>query len=122
MVDAQARPTIDRDLANLSKRVGWVKRSGARATLAPEMLAGMVSLVVICVIVGSGAAAFALYLGITMHAAAEVERYFLTLLVAAALFVAGFQYIEGYALRQLYLLRWQLTRVAATWAITLSLL
>src|SRR5438132_5593925 len=86
------------------------------------MLVGLLRAVDICVVVGTGALVFAVYLGVTMDPVAELERYFLTSLLTAVLFVAGFHYIEGYALRQLSMLRWQLTRVAATWAVSVSVL
>jgi Undecaprenyl-phosphate glucose phosphotransferase len=96
----------------------WPRHSRGRAVLTPEMLVGIVWMVDILLVVGASAVAFALYLGVTEHHAAELERYLLTSLLGAAVFVAGFQYIEGYTLRRLSMLRWQLTRSGAIWAIT----
>jgi hypothetical protein len=72
--------------------------------------------------VGVSTAAFALCLGIVLHAAAELERYLLTSLLAAALFVFGFRYLQGDTLERFSRLRWQLTRTAATWAMTVGVL
>jgi Undecaprenyl-phosphate glucose phosphotransferase len=100
----------------------WRRHPRGRAVLTPEMLVGIVMMVDILLVVGASAVAFALYLGVTELHAAELERYFLTSLLGAAMFVAGFQYIEGYTLRRLSMLRWQLTRSGTTWAITTAAL
>jgi Undecaprenyl-phosphate glucose phosphotransferase len=91
-------------------------------TLSPEILVGIVRVTDACVILGTGVAVFMLYFGLRLDFITEVERYFLTSLLAAMLFVAGFHRIEGYSVKQLRMLRWQLTRVAAVWALTISLL
>lgn len=93
-----------------------------RLSLSPQIAIGVVKAIDLCVVIISSAGAFALYLGVAMHSAAEAERYFLTSLLAAILFAVGFQYIDGYALPQLRMLRWQLTRSAAVWAITMGFL
>src|SRR6266446_4635797 len=95
---------------------------GRTVTLSPEMVAKMVKVIDFLAIMTAAAGAFAFYLGLTTHSAAEVERYLLTSSLAATLFVTGFRYIEGYTLMQLRMLRWQLTRAAAIWAITISIL
>jgi Undecaprenyl-phosphate glucose phosphotransferase len=98
------------------------RRRRGRPTLSPEMLVGIVRAADILVVVGASIAAFALHLGVTRHPKTEVERYFLTSLLSAALFVAGFQYVGGYTITRLSQLRWQLTRCAATWAVTAAAL
>jgi Undecaprenyl-phosphate glucose phosphotransferase len=106
----------------------WLRRSGGPAVLTPEMLVGIVRVADFLLVVGASAAAFSLYravtqdLGVTEYSVTELEHYFLTSLLAAAVFVAGFQYIEGYTLGQLSMLRWQLTRGGATWAVTVAAL
>jgi Undecaprenyl-phosphate glucose phosphotransferase len=90
--------------------------------LSPEIVAGMARVVDFCLVPIASGVAFALYLHATLYSAAVIERYFLTSLLAAALFVAGFQRIGGYALKQLSILHWQLTRVAAVWAIVMAVL
>jgi Undecaprenyl-phosphate glucose phosphotransferase len=88
------------------------------------MLVGIVRMLDILLVVGASAAAFSLYLGVSEYRAApaELERYFLTALLGAGLFVAGFHYIEGYTLQRLSRLRWQLTRGAAIGAATAAAL
>jgi Undecaprenyl-phosphate glucose phosphotransferase len=87
-------------------------------SLSPEIAVGVVKAMDFCLVIASSAGAFALYLGTS----AVRERYLLTSLLAAILFIAGFQYIDGYTFRQLRMLRWQLTRTAAVWAITIGVL
>jgi Undecaprenyl-phosphate glucose phosphotransferase len=82
----------------------------------------MVRLIDFGLVLGAGAVAFALYLGIALHSPAEWERYLLTSIVAATLFVTGFQHIGGYTLKQLSMLRWQLTRAGSIWAVIVSIL
>jgi Undecaprenyl-phosphate glucose phosphotransferase len=105
-----------------------LRRSKGSAVLTPEMLVGIVRMADFLTVVAASAAAFSLYLfvtshlGVTRYPVAELERYFLTSLFGAALFVAGFQYLEGYTLQRLSMLKWQLTRSGATWAITVAAL
>jgi Undecaprenyl-phosphate glucose phosphotransferase len=118
----QIQQNLDRRLPTSELEEQGCNGSRERVFLAPEMVGGVLRVVDICLVVGASGAAFALYLGVTMHSAAELERYLLSSLVAAALFVTGFQYIEGYTLKQLSMLRWQVTRASATWAITVAVL
>jgi Undecaprenyl-phosphate glucose phosphotransferase len=90
--------------------------------LAPEMVVAMVRATDLFLVASAAVGAVALYYGVTGHAVAEVELCFLGALLAAVLFVAGFQRIGGYNLKQLSMLRWQLTRAAAMWAVTISVL
>jgi Undecaprenyl-phosphate glucose phosphotransferase len=105
-----------------STRGHGLRQFSQPGALSPEILVGIVRVIDVCVVVGTGAAVYILYLGGRIASATEGERYFLTSLLAAMLFVAGFQRIEGYSVRQLRMLRWQLTRVAAVWAIAISAL
>jgi Undecaprenyl-phosphate glucose phosphotransferase len=89
---------------------------------SPEIVVGIVIVADFCLVLAAAAGVFALYLGVALQSATEWERYLLTALLAAVLFVAGFVWIDGYALRQLLMLRWQLTRAAAMWAIIISAL
>jgi Undecaprenyl-phosphate glucose phosphotransferase len=81
-------------------------------------MAGIVKAIDLCVIVGATVAMFAREGGVAMASAAAVDRDLLTSLLAAILFIAGFQRIGGYKLAQLVSLRWQLTRTTAVWAMT----
>ena len=114
--------SVDRSGLNQPKKRNGLRRSGRRGPLSPELLVGIVRLMDACVVVGTGAVVFILYLSRGPDFATEAERYFLTSLLAATLFMVGFQHIEGYSVRQLRMLRWQLTRAAAVWAIVVSLL
>src|SRR5580658_10069750 len=105
-----------------STRGHGLRQFSRLGVLSPEILVGIVRVIDVCVVVGTGAAVYFIYLGSGVVSATEAERYFLTSLLAAMLFVAGFQRIEGYSVRQLRMLRWQLARVAAVWAIAISAL
>ncbi len=70
-----------------------------------------------CLVLISSAGALALYQGAAVYSAAERERYLLTSLLAAILFVAGFQHLGGYTFRQLRM-RGIVRLVIARWAHT----
>jgi Undecaprenyl-phosphate glucose phosphotransferase len=89
---------------------------------SPEIVVGVARIADLCLVAIAAVVAFGIHIGDTLDSPAERERYFLTALVAAAIFVAGTQYIGGYTLKQLSALCCQLTRAAATWAITISAL
>jgi hypothetical protein len=93
-----------------------------KLSLSQEVLVGVVKVIDFCLVLTAGAAAFALYVAVALHSTEEAERYILTSLLGATLFVAGFQYIRGYTLRQLSMLHWQLTRATLMWAIVVSVL
>lgn len=93
-----------------------------RPPLSPEIVVGMVRVVDFCLVPMASGIAFALYLDTTSFSAADIERYVLTSFLASALFVVGFQRIDGYVLKQLSILRWQVTRAAALWAVAVSIL
>jgi Undecaprenyl-phosphate glucose phosphotransferase len=122
-VSLAARSLVDqnvRDGGSYRRRYPRAKRH--HLSLSPEIAIGIVKATDCCLVLLSSAGAFALYLGVAFHSAAEKERYFLTSLLAAILFVAGFQHIDGYTSRRLRMLHWQVTRTAATWAITIAVL
>jgi Undecaprenyl-phosphate glucose phosphotransferase len=91
-------------------------------SLTPEIVVGIIKAIDFSLVLLAGTAAFAFYLGVALHSAEECERYILTSLFGATLFVAGIQYIGGYTVRQLPMLRWQLTRGAGMWAIVVAVL
>lgn len=96
---------------------GWAQRS----SLHPEIVAGLVKAIDLCVIVAATVAVFAHQVGLSM-ASAAVDQVLLLALLAPMLFIASFQRIGGYKLAQLVRLRWQLTGAAAVWAMTGSIL
>src|SRR6266851_1649994 len=100
-------------------------RRGQRSSLNPEIVGGIIKSIDLGLIVVATVAVFTLQSGVTMHPARAVDRNLLALLtslLAAMLFTAGFQRIGGYKLAQLANLRWQLTRAAALWVMTGSVL
>jgi Undecaprenyl-phosphate glucose phosphotransferase len=100
-------------------------RSDQHRSLHPEVVGGIIKAIDLCLIVGVTVVAFTLHSGVTMHSAWAGDRDLLALLtslLAAMLFAASFQRIGGYKLAQLANLRWQLTRTAAIWVMTVSVL
>jgi Undecaprenyl-phosphate glucose phosphotransferase len=91
-------------------------------SLSPEMLVAMVRAIDVFLVATAAVVGFALYYTVTRHLVAEIERCFLSSLLGAMLFTAGFQRIGGYTLRQLSMLQWQLTRAVTMWAVTISVL
>jgi Undecaprenyl-phosphate glucose phosphotransferase len=87
-----------------------------RLTLSPEIVVGTTRISDFCLVVVPAITAFGVYHAITMHSVAELERHFLSSLLAATLFVVGLQYIGAYTLNRLSMLRWQLTHSIAMWS------
>jgi Undecaprenyl-phosphate glucose phosphotransferase len=97
----------------------WAQRS----SLNPEIVGGVVKAIDFCAIVGATVAVFAYQHGVTAAApAAAVDGVLLMSLLAAMLFTTSFQRIGGYKLAQLVKLRGQLTRTAAVWVMSGSVL
>jgi Undecaprenyl-phosphate glucose phosphotransferase len=82
----------------------------------------MVRTIDVFLVVVSGVAVFALYTDVRNYPAAEIEQYLLASLVAGSLFAISFQRIGGYSLKRLSMLRWQLTRAAGAWSVTIGAL
>ena len=98
------------------------RSKGRYLLLSPEIASGVVKAMDCCLVLIASAGTSKLYLDGAMEYAAERERYFLTALLAAILFVAAFQHIDGYTVRRLRMLRWQVTRAVAVWAATIAVL
>ena len=81
----QLLPAVDpnRNIANGGEFTLAGLRYGRHVRLSPEIVVGMVKAIDFFLVVGAGAAAFALYLGLALHSAADEERYFLTAVLAA---------------------------------------
>jgi Undecaprenyl-phosphate glucose phosphotransferase len=84
--------------------------------VAPEIIGGTAKFVDFCLIVAAGALAFVGYLAGEIASADGIDRYGLTVLLGATLFVFGFQRLRGYEPKRLSQMRWQVTAVAAVWA------
>jgi Undecaprenyl-phosphate glucose phosphotransferase len=91
-------------------------------SVSAEVVVGTAKIFDFCLVLMAAVVAFALYLGVTMYSVAELERYFLTSLLGATIFVAGMRHIGGYTLKQLSVLRWQLAQATTMWTITVSVL
>jgi hypothetical protein len=84
-------------------------------TLTPEILSGIVKIFDFCLVLTAAFVAFPIYCALATHPVGPFERYFWSSLLVATLFVGGIQFIEGYTLKRLSNLRWQVTRSAVMW-------
>ena len=82
----------------------------------------MVGAVDFVVVPAAAAVVFPVYFKFVNPSATPAERYVFPAMIAATLFVGGFERLGGYRLKQLSKLHWQLTRVTATWGATVSIL
>src|SRR5205807_860740 len=98
--------------------------SRRRASLSAEVVAGLVKTADFCLVLAAAVSAFVFYFGFheATAASADARRYGLTALLAAMLFVTGFQRLGGYQFKRLTELHWQVSRVAMMWGITMSAL
>jgi Undecaprenyl-phosphate glucose phosphotransferase len=94
-----------------SQRFSW---------LSPAILAWGVGASDFGLVLVAAAGAFAAHYDVVEGAGPG--RHLFTALLAALLFVGGFERLGGYRLRQLSKLEWQLTRVLITWGILVSVL
>lgn len=83
--------------------------------VSQQVVGGTVKLFDFCVILAAAAVCFAGYLVALSNVADGIDRYGLTALLGAALFVVGFQRIRGYEFKKLSSMYWQSTRTAVVW-------
>jgi Undecaprenyl-phosphate glucose phosphotransferase len=113
---------INENMLNTERFTSGLRSGRQHLSLSADIVVGIAKIIDFCLVLMAGMAAFAVYVGLTLHSTTEWERYILTSVLAATLFVAAFQRIGGYTVRQLSMLRWQLTRGVAMWAIVVSVL
>jgi Undecaprenyl-phosphate glucose phosphotransferase len=87
-----------------------------------EILAVTVAAVDFCLLLTAAGAAFALYFDLVTDSGTQPGSHVLPALLAATLFVGGFERLGGYQLKQLSKLHWQLTRAMMMWGVTVSVL
>ena len=92
------------------------------AWLSPETVAFLVAVSDFCLVLGAAALAFAAYSGVMDRTLAEPGHHVMTSFLAATLFVGMFERLDGYSLKQLSRLEWQLTRIAVAWMFALAVL
>ena len=90
--------------------------------LTPELITGAAQLVDFASVVAAAAIAFLLYIVGVYGAPKQPDRYALTAVFGAMLFVFVFRWLGGYSFRRLSQLRWQITRVVVTWFGVVSVL
>ncbi len=96
---------------------------GRRAmSVSPEIVAGVTKLIDFFLVLAAAAVSFCLYLLAIVDSRDEVDRYALTAVLGALLFVVGFQRIRGYEFKKLTQLRWQATRLCAVWGAAVAAL
>jgi hypothetical protein len=90
--------------------------------LSPDVLAGIAKLVDFCLVASAAALSFVLYHRSLGQDLPEWDRYGLSAVLGALLFVIGFLNAGGYELSRLKNLRWQLMRTTTIWATVASAL
>jgi Undecaprenyl-phosphate glucose phosphotransferase len=90
--------------------------------VSTEVVSGSIKLLDFVLILAAAAICFGGYLGVGADGAATIDRYALTALLGAGLFIIGFQRLGGYDVTRLAAMRWQVTRVAAVWGAAVSAL
>ena len=87
-----------------------------------DVLAGIAKLVDFCLVASAAALSFVLYHRSLGQDLPEWDRYGLSAVLGALLFVIGFLNAGGYELSRLKNLRWQLMRTTTIWATVASAL
>jgi Undecaprenyl-phosphate glucose phosphotransferase len=120
MADAQVIRRLSPGMEPIAANAG----ARQRVSLSAEVVAGLVKATDFCLVLAAAASAFVFYFGFleATTSAGDARRYGLTSLLAAMLFVAGFERLGGYQFKRLAQLRWQVSRVAMMWGITISAL
>lgn len=90
--------------------------------LSPEIIAGLAKAMDFCLVQLSAVIAFIAYQSINTHSITGPEQHFSISVIAAIVLVLSFQRIDGYSLRRLAMLRWQLARLLTLWAIIILVL
>jgi Undecaprenyl-phosphate glucose phosphotransferase len=92
------------------------------AWLSPETVAFVVGVSDFCLVLGAAALAFAAYSGVLDRTLAEPGHHVLTSFLAATLFVGMLERLDGYSLKHLSRLDWQMTRIAMAWVLAVAVL
>jgi Undecaprenyl-phosphate glucose phosphotransferase len=92
------------------------------AWLSPETVAFVVGVSDFCMVLGAAALAFAAYSVVLDRTLAEPGHHVITSFLAATLFVGMFERLDGYSLKHLSRLHWQLTRIVMTWVFAVAVL
>jgi Undecaprenyl-phosphate glucose phosphotransferase len=118
---AAGQPTTPprRELARNRDRAG---QPWGQLSLSPNMVAGFVKIIDVCMVLAAAEIAFGAYHWVTNHPVADQERHLLTAGIAAVLLVTALNRMGGYTPRMLAVFRWQLLRITGLWATILSFL
>ncbi|HZL59307.1 MAG TPA: undecaprenyl-phosphate glucose phosphotransferase [Stellaceae bacterium] len=94
----------------------------ARQSISQEVVSGTIQALDAVAILAAGLAAFSFYLIGVIGTDDAFDRYSLTAIVAAIIFVFLMRKSGAYAFPRLRALRWQLGRTSLAWAATISML
>ena len=92
------------------------------ASISPTIITGLVKLGDFCTVMIAGALGLAFYMIAIINDPESLERYTLTALLGATLFVVGMQRVGCYDFKRLGKLRWQATHVGMLWGATVGAL
>jgi len=90
--------------------------------ISSEIVTGVTKLFDFLIVNAAASGAFFIYITTILGNQDPYDNYALTALVAAILFVAGFDRLDGYEFKRLSSLRWQATRGLLVWGGSVSLL
>jgi Undecaprenyl-phosphate glucose phosphotransferase len=110
------------DPSDLRQESYWQHSFRRSFWLSPEIATAAAATMDFILVQVAAAAGFAAYSGLMDHEMGDPGRYVLAPLLAATLFVGGFERLGGYQLKRLSRLRWQLTRILVMWGVTVAVL
>jgi Undecaprenyl-phosphate glucose phosphotransferase len=93
-----------------------------RARVTAEVLATVLATADFILIIAAASGACWTYFNLSGMTAPPRAHFFFSSLLAAVLFVAGFERIGGYQPKRLRLLRWQLIHTLIIWCVTIAIL
>jgi hypothetical protein len=94
-----------------------------QSMLSPELVESAIKWVDFTLILATASVVFTLYFSFLNTAAEGASgRYILTAFVAAIFFCGGLRRVGGYTFRRMTDLRWQATRIAIVWGVTVAVL
>jgi FlaA1/EpsC-like NDP-sugar epimerase len=101
---------------------GHIARRGTRGAISHEVLCELVQVLDFLAVVLAGGIAFAFYLIVVIGDWEGYDRYGLTVLLAAMVFVAALRRGSTYTISRLSRFGWQISRAVLLWGATLGLL
>ena len=116
---------LEHDIQRTSQRAPFALDAEplrSRAPISPEILATVVQFADFCLVLIAAQIASHIYLGWLNGQEIPSAAYWFASLLAAIVFVTAFRRLDGYTVRHLSRLGWQLNRLFVVWASTIAIL